>query len=104
MSAGWDYRTEYVKLLKELELETNSQWIFVDQQEPPQDGSELYFMCGKDYKGDTQYDFGKWTDYRNIYWHKISKEAGEDCLDGEWCTEFGNCEQIVAWRYRGEKK
>lgn len=99
----WDYKTEYDKLLTKLENH-KAAWIGIDTQKPPEDGTPVYFMCGVDYKGDTLYDVGYWADYTTTSWYKIYKEAGEDVIDGEWDTEFGNCEVITAWKLVKEIK
>lgn len=98
MKSYWDqsksYRDNYYRFLDEIEEDTRP-WI-VDQ-EPPKDGTQLYFMCQADYKGDTQYDVGYWADYTG---HKsYSPEAPyPECLEGEFNTEFGNCEEILGWK------
>ena len=92
MKTYWDqdkpYRVNYAKLLNDLYHDTRP-WII--GQEPPKDGTQLYFMCQSDYEGDTQYDVGCWQDYTKAWWW-------DGVLEGEWDTDFGNCEQILGWK------
>jgi len=89
-----EYRENYNLFLDELNKDDRP-WI--TDQEPPKDGTKLYFMCQSDYKGDTQYDVGCWRDYTKT--RAYDPLAGyPDCLEGEWCTDFGNCEQILGWK------
>jgi len=93
-SQSKSYRENYDRFVSELEEDTRP-WI--TDQEPPKDGTQLYFMCQSDYKGDTQYDVGYWADYTKAWWYDGSAEA--DCPEGEFDTEFGNCEEILGWKY-----
>ena len=96
--SSWDYQTEYTKLLSKLEGHTGD-WISVETQNPPTEGTPVYFMCGVDYKGETLYDVGYWADYTDSHWYQICLEAGDAPIAGEWDTEFGNCEVITAWKF-----
>lgn len=102
MKSYWDqtkpYRVNYAKLLNDLYHDTRP-WVI--DQEPPKDGTQLYFMCQADYKGDTQYDVGCWEDYtKSIQYRKHGPDAVyPDFLEGEWNTDFGNCEEILGWKY-----
>lgn len=100
---SWDYQTEYNKLLTKL-LNHTAKWVDVSKQEPPVDGTPIYFMCGVDHKGETLYDAGYWLDYTESYWYQLWIESGEKPIDGEWDTEFGNCEVITAWKFAEDKK
>jgi hypothetical protein len=98
MKTYWDqdkpYRVNYAKLLNDLYHDTRP-WI--KDQEPPKDGTQLYFLCQSDYMGDPQYDVGCWADYTESSFY--SPDAGyPECLEGEWDTDFGNCEQILGWK------
>lgn len=89
-----EYRENYNLFLDEL-YKDDLPWV--TDQEPPKDGTQLYFMCQSDYKGDPQYDVGCWRDYTKT--RAYDPLAGyPDCLEGEWCTDFGNCEQILGWK------
>lgn len=92
MKTYWEqdkpYRVNYAKLLNDLYHDTRP-WTI--GQEPPKDGTQLYFMCQSDYQGDTQYDVGCWQDYTTAWWWN-------GVLEGEWNTDFGNCEQILGWK------
>ena len=95
---NWNYQTEYNKLLAKL-LDHTADWINVETQAPPTDGTPIYFMCGIDYKAETLYDVGYWLDYTNSHWYQLWIESGESPIAGEWDTEFGNCEVITAWKF-----
>jgi hypothetical protein len=83
-----EYRENYNLFLDEL-YKDDRPWI--TDQEPPKDGTQLYFLCQSDYKGDPQYDVGCWQDYTTAWWC-------DGVLEGEWNTDFGNCEQILGWK------
>lgn len=85
----WSYHEEYEKLFETL-AKDHRPWR--PAFNIPKDGARIYFKCGVDYKGDTLYDVGAWQDYRNS-WHF---EEGD--LEGEWNTNFGNCDQILGWK------
>ncbi len=85
----WNYRDEYEKLLETLAKDSRP-WRPVFNI--PKDGTKIYFKCGVDHKGETQYDVGRWEDWRLTYYQN-------DNLDGEWTTEFGNCDEILGWKY-----
>lgn len=83
-----NYQEEYQKLLETLSQDT-SPWQPVETI--PKDRTQVYFMCGKDYKGDTLYDVGRYEDYRLTYYY-------DEGLEGEFTTSFGNCDQILGWK------
>lgn len=85
----WNYQKEYTKLITFLSQD-KTPWEF---SLPPEDGTRIYFMCGKDYKGDTLYDIGEYQDYTKEWWYDADRD-----ISGEFNTEFGNCDQIVAWK------
>lgn len=89
MISSWDYREEYEKLLETL-AKDNRPWR--PAFNIPKDGTKIYFKCGVDYKGDTLYDVGNWQDYTKSNWYC------EGDLEGEFNTEFGNCNQILGWK------
>jgi hypothetical protein len=33
----------------------------------------------------------EWSDYTKAWWW-------DGVLDGEWCTKFGNCEELIGWK------
>ena len=86
----WDYREEYEKLLETLDKDTRP-WR--PAFNIPKDGTKIYFKCGLDYKGDTLYDVGNWQDYTgSLGWGFLGD------IEGEFNTEFGNCDQILGWK------
>jgi len=96
MKTYWDqklsYRENYDRFVTDVEKDKRD-WI-VDQ-EPPKDGTQLYFLCANDWQDQRQYDIGYWADYRERTWFIPDSER----LEGEWDTEFGNCEEILGWKY-----
>lgn len=90
-----NYQEEYTKLITFLSQD-KTPWELAEQTPPPEDGTHIYFMCGKDYKGDTLYDIGAYEDYTKEWWYC------EGDLEGEFSTSFGNCMEIVAWKLAKE--
>jgi hypothetical protein len=89
-----EYRENYNLFLEEL-YKDDRPWI--TDQEPPKDGTQFYMMCGYDRFGCEICDVGCWVDYSESSFY--SPDAGyPDCLEGEWDTDFGNCEQILGWK------
>lgn len=86
---NWIYAEQYEKLLETLAKDF-SPWR--PAFNIPKDGTKIYFKCGVDYKGDAQYDVGYWQDYTKE-WHY------DGILDGEFNTEFGNCDKIIGWKF-----
>ena len=90
----WIYAEQYEKLLETLAKDSRP-WRPVFNI--PKDGTKIYFKCGKgvtslDFKEGTLYDVGRWEDYRLTYHY-------DENLEGEWCTEFGNCDIVTGWKY-----
>jgi hypothetical protein len=85
---NWNYETEYNKLLETLDKDTRP-WRPVGLL--PEDGTKVYLKCDVDYKGDTRYDVGCYEKFSDFW----QDQYGED---GEWNTEFGNCESITGWK------
>lgn len=83
----WEYKEEYNKLLEILDSHKRPWRPF---SLIPKDGTKVYFKCGVDYKGDTLYDVGAFE--RPWYYP-----------EGEYNTEFGNCDQIIGWKFVEEK-
>jgi hypothetical protein len=88
MTKEWNYREEYNKLLDNLHEDTHP-WH--DMSTAPIDGTKIYIKCGVDYKGERLYDVGCWADYTKAWWW-------DGILEGEWCTEFGNCNELTGWK------
>lgn len=84
----WIYAEQYEKLLETL-VKDSRPWCPVFNI--PKDGTKIYFKCGVDYKGDIQYDVGYWYDYTQMGFGIIE--------GGEFNTEFGNCDEILGWKY-----
>lgn len=78
------------KLFAEEIANQNIPWNPVETA--PKDGTTIIFLCGKSHAGEVQYDIGKWVNYKN-HW-----AWSEGDLEGEWNTEFGNCDEILGWR------
>ena len=94
MKNYWDssltYRENYKHLVDDVEKDTRD-WIIGDGA--PKDGAQVYFLCGFDYKDDPQYDIGVWEDYTTRWWYDPAEG-----VQGEWNTQFGNCEAILGWK------
>lgn len=88
------YQEQYTSFLSTLHQDTRP-WI-VDQ-DIPKDGSQIYLMCGLDYKGDTLYDVGHYEDYTKHWWYLKSQ------IPGELNTLYGNCDQIIGWKFVEDK-
>lgn len=85
----WNYQEHYEKLLETLARD-NRPWR--PAFNIPTDGTKIYLKCGVDYRGETLYDVGAWQDYRSAWYFQ------EGDLEGEFSTEFGNCDQILGWK------
>ena len=98
MKNYWDssltYRENYKHLVDDLEKDTRD-WIIGDGA--PKDGTQVYFLCCNDWQGQGQYDIGFWEDYTKSKYYD-PKAPYPDCLEGEWNTQFGNCEAILGWK------
>lgn len=92
---GLSYQENYDNLLEKLS-EDSKEW---NTSEPPQDGSILYFKCA-DTSYNNEFDIGYWQDYTQ----REDYLKGWLELEGEWNTEFGNCVEIIGWKYVGEFK
>lgn len=86
----WEYQTEYNKLLEKLDTDKRP-WRPASLI--PVDGTMVYIKCGVDYKGETLYDFGRYSNYVPQSWYIEAKD-----IKGEWDTEFGNMEECTGWK------
>ena len=89
------YQEEYDQFLTILNQDTRP-WI--TDRDIPKDGSQIYLMCGLDWQGETQYDIGHWEDYTKYWWYLSSQ------IPGELNTLFGNCDEIIGWKFVEEGK
>ena len=85
----WEYTTEYDKLLTILDQDTRP-WRPVALI--PEDGTKVYVKCGLSTSGKILYDVGQYEDYSKRGWWC------EGDLEGEFNTEFGNCDELVGWK------
>lgn len=55
-------------------------------------------MCGLDWEGNVQYDVGKYEDYTKHWWYLSSQ------IPRKINSEFGNCDEIIGWKFVEEGK
>lgn len=92
----WIYAEQYEKLLETLAKDSQP-WRPVFNI--PKDGTKIYFKCGVgmtslDFKEGTLYDVGYWEEFSEFWKRNYDFDEG-----GEFNTEFGNCEEILGWKY-----
>lgn len=84
----WEYREEYDKLLTILDKDSRP-WR--PMALIPEDGTRVYIKCGLGSFGETLYDVGHYEDYTKRWWY-------DGKLDGDFCTDFGNCMEMHGWK------